>query len=113
MTVSFSDEHLYLALDVTHLDAATSAAYAGSCTSQVVQSTSGDYTLSFDLDDCGTTVAQSGGIITFSNTIHGSADALRVSIRNITKSLSEKIKKRCNQNIFSGWFNHHDLCPFA
>ena len=91
MTVSFSDEHLYLALDATHVDAATSAAYAGSCTSSVVQSTSGDYTLSFDLDDCGTTVAQSGGIITFSNTIYGSDDALRVSIIYKTKFKNEEI----------------------
>jgi len=88
MTVSFNSEHLYLALDTTHVDAATSAAYVGTCTSSVVQSTSGDYTLSFDLDDCGTDVTQSGGIITFSNTIYGSDDALRVASIITTSALS-------------------------
>jgi hypothetical protein len=77
MTVSFDEGHLYANLDINHLDAVTSAASVSTCT-PVTSSSGGMYTITIPLDDCGTTVTQSGGLISFSNQILGDDAALTV-----------------------------------
>merc|ERR1719370_2129282 len=81
ITVKFHSDHIYAELDESHKDQATSAAFVGTCESNLTQSTNGFYEVTFGLDDCGTKVFQdierypdgsrSGGI-GFMNTIQGS-----------------------------------------
>merc|ERR1712176_1522584 len=91
MTVKFHADHIYAALDESHIDQATSAAFVGTCESKLTQSTLGFYEVTFGLDDCGTKVIQErrnttdfdegsaplGGAIAFINTIQGSSSGLR------------------------------------
>lgn len=79
MNVVFSQKLLYVALDASHVGQATSSAntLSDDCTATTSDG-SGDYDMDIDLDGCGTTVAQSGGEITFSNTIVGNVAAVTV-----------------------------------
>jgi len=87
MTVTLDARHLYVEMDDTHEDAAESAAYVGSCTSATSVSSGGIYTITVPLDGCDTTVSQSGGEITFANTIYGSDGAITVDGIIITEKL--------------------------
>ena len=88
MTVEFDAGHLYVEMDSSHDDAATSTATVGTCTSAEATSVSGVYTMTFGLDDCDTTVTQSSGTIEFSNTITGNIDAVSVDGIITTELLS-------------------------
>lgn len=102
MTVTFKPGHLYVALDDSHLSQATSAATAGTCeavtavtdnagTADDTSDDTTEYTVTIGLDACGTTVTQSGGTITFSNSIQGSTDALRVDNIITTQALTLQV----------------------
>jgi len=88
MIVTLGPEHLYVGMDDTHEDETTSSAYVGTCTTVTVDSITGIYTMTVDLDDCGTTVTQSAGKITFSNTIYGNDAAVKVDSIITTEQLS-------------------------
>ena len=87
MTVEYDAGHLYVAMDPSHADGATSTATVGTCTTETT-SASGVYTTTFGLDDCDTTVTQASGTIQFSNTITGHADAVSVDGIITTELLS-------------------------
>ena len=98
MTVTFKPGHLYVALDDSHLSVASSAAKAGTCDAVTAvtdaMGTPDDksddvttYTVTIGLDECGTAVTQADGKITFSNSIQGSADALKVDNIITTQAL--------------------------
>merc|ERR1711997_1014992 len=80
MVVTLDARHLYVEMDASHVDEAESAAFVGSCTSSTYNSASGTYTITVPLDDCGTDVSQTGGEITFANTIYGSDGAITVAV---------------------------------
>jgi len=87
MVVTLDARHLYVEMDASHVDEAESAAFVGSCTSSTYNSASGTYTITVPLDDCGTDVSQTGGEITFANTIYGSDGAITVDGIIITEKL--------------------------
>ena len=89
MVVTFDPLHLYVKLDSSHVDQSTSAAMAGTCAA--VESVNNVYTVTFGLDECGTTVKQADGKISFSNTIKGSGDALKVDNIMTTQALELEI----------------------
>ena len=74
--VTFNNDHLYKNMDVSHLDALSSSASAGGCAATI--STNGEYSLTIPLDSCGTSVIQTSGTLTFSNTITGNIEAVKV-----------------------------------
>jgi len=76
MVVTFDAGHLYVNMDSIHANNETSAAYVGDCAS--VTSVDGVYTLEIPLDGCDTQVDQADGKITFTNTVFGEDDALRI-----------------------------------
>lgn len=92
MVVAFDADHLYVNLDETHVGESTADAFlsndSDSACSPVLSDTDGAYTITIPLDDCGTTVTQSGGAITFSNQIIGNSDALKIDNIIVTESLA-------------------------
>lgn len=87
MVVTLDARHLYVEMDDSHVNEDESAAYAGTCTSSTFTSTDGTYSVTIPLDSCGTTVTQDSGTITFSNTVYGSEDAIKVDDIIITEKL--------------------------
>jgi RecJ-like exonuclease len=85
MFVTFSEKHVYKALDSIYVDQPESAAVVGDCT--FVSKNSGDYSINFKLDKCGTVVTQEDSKITFSNNIVGNTDALTIQGIIMTKVL--------------------------
>lgn len=87
MNVKFSEKLVYVELDSTHSGEATSSVNTKTDDCTATQSSSGEYDFDITLDGCGTTVEQSGGSITFKNTIIGNTDALKVDNIVTTESL--------------------------
>merc|ERR1712003_288912 len=73
MVVTFHEDHLYVSLDPSHSGEATSS--------------SSEYEMTIPLDGCGTSVDQTGGKITFSNSIVGNVAAVTVDGIVITETL--------------------------
>lgn len=86
MFVSFTDAHIYKALDKTYIDSAESAAVISDCVFE--SKNNGEYDINFKLDKCGTAVTQVNNQIVFSNTIVGNQDALTIQGIIMTKILS-------------------------
>merc|ERR1712048_1289881 len=87
MNVKFSEKLVYVELDSTHSGKASSSVNTKTDDCTATQSSGGKYDFDITLDDCGTTVEQSGGSITFKNTIIGNTDALKVDNIVTTESL--------------------------
>lgn len=85
MFVTFTDQHIYKALDKTRLDSDEAAAVVGDCT--FVSKNNGEYAINFKLDKCETVVSQVNGQIIFSNNIVGNTDALTIQGIIMTKVL--------------------------
>merc|ERR1712130_847970 len=118
MVVTLDARHLYVEMDASHVDDAASAAFVGSCTSSTYNSADGTYTITVPLDDCGTDVSQTGGEITFANTIYGSDGAITVDGIIITEKLELSVKPlcfwskaKCDIN-FSQWGSDTSLSTF-
>lgn len=98
MKVEFHEDLIYVELDASHSGEPTSSVNTidDSCTA--VTSNSGTYDFDIDLDACGTTVAQSGGKITFSNTIVGNVAALTIDGIVTTESLELDVSCEFDDN---------------
>ena len=88
MVIHFKSSHLYS--DPEIIDQSLATARAGACSSTL---TVGDeYSLSIPLDDCGTTVTQGNGMITFTNTIVGDDAALKIDNIIVTEKLELNVQ---------------------
>jgi len=87
MVVTFHEDLLYVSLDSSHSGTASSTAntLSGDCTPAT--SSASEYEMTIPLDSCGTSVAQTGGEITFSNSIVGNVAAVTVDGIVITETL--------------------------
>jgi len=78
MVVTLKPEQIYVLMDNSHLNQASSAAIPGTCTASAEASTDGTYTVTIPLDDCGTVVTQADNTLTFTNYITGNDAALAI-----------------------------------
>lgn len=90
MFVTFTDEHIYKALDKTRVDSTEAAAIVGPTGAdqcEFLSKNDGIYTINFKLDKCGTVVTQENNEIVFSNSIFGNTEALTIQGIIMTKIL--------------------------
>lgn len=78
MNVVFDENLLYVSLDSSKSGTADSTANTADDSCTAATSTGGEYDINIPLDGCGTTVTQTGGEITFSNTIVGNIAAVTI-----------------------------------
>jgi len=87
MVVTFHEDLLYVSLDSTHSgeDSSSANTLSGDCSA--TNSVGSNYEMTIPLDGCGTSVDQTGGKITFSNSIVGNVEAVTVDGIVITETL--------------------------
>lgn len=88
--VTFNVDHIYKGLNSDRIDTAEATAIVGAGADQCVfvSSNSGEFTATYKLDKCGTSIAQENGEIKFSNWIQGNTAALTVQGIIMTKILT-------------------------
>jgi len=91
MVVTLRHKQIYVLMDDTHLNTATSAAMPGTCTTTKSISEDGVYTVTIPLDSCGTDVTQADDKITFNNTISGEDAALEIDGIIVTDPLNLEV----------------------